>query len=196
MASSSGKIVILSGPSGVGKTSICQKLLERPARAKSTSATTRPPRPGEIDGVDYHFLSREEFEKRLRAGWFAEHAEVHAHLYGTPRHPLEDALQQGVTFLLDIDVQGAERIRQRYPGVLSIFILPPSTEALEKRLRGRRTDSPGVVERRLARARAEIARQDEFDYRVVNDRLERVVREIEDILERPRPGEQNTSCRA
>lgn len=182
--STPGRIVILSGPSGVGKTSICRELLRRPARAKSVSATTRPPRTGEKDGVHYHFLTREEFENCVQSGWFAEHAEVHQHLYGTPLQPLEDALRQGKTFILDIDVQGADRIRKRLPHALSIFILPPSEETLLARLKGRKTDNPEVIARRVARAKAEMARKGEYDFQVVNEKLDRVVEEIEKILEK------------
>lgn len=180
--SHSGRLVIISGPSGVGKSSIVRELLKKPGRALSVSATTRAPRPGEIDGVHYHFLSGEEFDQRVRDGWFAEHAQVHSHSYGTPRGPLEEALRTGTTFLLDIDVQGADRLKQRYPKAVSIFVLPPDFETLEKRLRGRKTDSAEAIERRLKRAQEEIARHVEFDHRVVNDDLTRVVRETELIL--------------
>jgi guanylate kinase len=180
-----GKLVILAGPSGVGKTSIVHRLLERPGRELSVSVTTRKPRAGEQDGVDYHFISEEEFRRYVREDGLAEHARVHDSHYGTPRQPLEDALRAGRTMFLDIDVQGAEQINARYPEAISIFVLPPSPEELERRLRGRRTDDPGAVARRLKTAREEIARQAEFDHRVVNDDLEMAVAEVEGIIADP-----------
>jgi guanylate kinase len=132
--------------------------------------------------VDYSFLATDEFESLIHRNGFAEYAEVHGNYYGTMRQPLEDALADGTVFILDIDVQGAEQIKVAYPEAISIFILPPSIEELESRLRGRKTDDEAVIERRLRQAQAEISRQDEFDHRVVNDQLGRAVSQIEDIL--------------
>ena len=181
-----GKLVILAGPSGVGKTSIVRELLKLPDTRLSVSATTRPPRSGERDGVDYHFVSMEEFRKRVHENGFAEHAEVHSNCYGTPRGPLEEALRDGAVIFLDIDVQGAEQIKVNYPEAVGIFILPPSLGELEKRLRKRGTDADEVIERRLQRAREEIERKDEFDHRVVNRDLDAAYAEVIRIINEPR----------
>jgi len=180
-----GKLVILAGPSGVGKTSIVHELLGRPGRELSVSVTTRPPRGGEKDGVDYRFVSDEGFRRLVAQDGLAEHAKVHDHHYGTPSGPLDDGLGSGKIVLLDIDVQGAEQIKTRYPEAIAIFIIPPSVEELEKRLRGRKTDDPDVVDRRLRRAREEMARRDEFDHQVLNADLQKAVAEVEAIIADP-----------
>jgi guanylate kinase len=179
---SAGKLLIVAGPSGVGKSSIVHELLKKSGRKLSVSCTTRPPREGERDGVDYSFLGTEEFETLIGKNGFAEYAHVHGNYYGTMRRPLDEALSDGTVCILDIDVQGAEQIKAEYPEAISIFILPPSFEVLEARLRGRRTDDEAVIKGRLKRAKAEISRQDEFDHRVVNEQLEKAVSQIEVIL--------------
>ena len=183
---SKGKLVIISGPSGAGKSSVVKELLKKPDTVLSVSATTRPQREGESDSVHYHFISHEEFERLVEKDWFAEHFEVYSNYYGTPRRPLEEAIAGGMTYLLDVDVQGAQRMKEEYPDAISIFILPFDIETLEERLRGRQTDDESVIKERLDSAKMEIERHGEFDHRVVNDDLERVVKEIELILEEHR----------
>jgi len=177
------RVAVISGPSGSGKSTICRALAGDAGVWLSVSATSRPPRPGETDGRDYHFLTREAFEAGIAAGRFVEHAEVFGHLYGTPREPLEAALAAGRWALLDIDVQGAMQVRRAFPDAVLVFIEPPSGEVLEARLRGRETDAPDVIGRRLAEAERELAQRDRYDHVVVNDRLDDAVARIRDILE-------------
>ena len=181
--SSSPVLLIVSAPSGAGKTTLCERLLaEFPSIEYSVSCTTRAPRVGEVDGEDYHFLSEADFRLRLDAGEFLEHATVHGHLYGTPRSLVERSLRAGRDVLMDIDVQGAAQIRaaaRRAPpedpvrrGYVDVFIAPPSLAVLRQRLVGRGTDAPDVVERRLRKAEAEMARAGEYLHTVVNDVLD------------------------
>jgi guanylate kinase len=164
-----GLLFILSAPSGAGKTTISRKAVaEIDGLAMSVSATTRHPRAGERPGVDYHFLSAEEFERRRDAGEFAEWARVHDHFYGTPREPIESALTDGRDMLLDIDVQGARQMKARYPESVAVFVLPPSVEELERRLRGRGTDPDEVIRRRLERAKEEMKESPAYDHQIVN----------------------------
>jgi len=172
------KLVVVSGPSGVGKTTVCDHLLRRPEFERVTTATTRPARGDERHGVDYLFLSEEEFDGWVEQQRFLEWALVHGHRYGSPRASAEQVLDMGRHALLNIDVQGAAAIRAAGLPSLLVFLLAPSWEVLEKRLRGRRTDAPEAVERRLANARIELARSDEFDLRVVNDDSARAAAEI------------------
>ena len=179
-----GRLIILSGPSGVGKTTVVQKLLsEVPGLVRSVSATTRSIRPGEKEGVDYFFLSREAFDRKAEAGEFLEIAEVFGHAYGTPRAFVEATISKGKSVLLAIDVQGADQVRSRFSPVVSFFLAPPSLAALRERLAHRKTDSGEEVERRLAIARQEIARKDQYDYVVVNDDLAQTVAQIRALLE-------------
>jgi guanylate kinase len=165
----SGILFIVSAPSGAGKTTISRRALQDiPGLVPSISCTTRPPRPGERNGTDYHFLPADEFERRRGAGEFAEWAAVHGSLYGTPRKPLDDCLAAGGDMLLDIDVQGARQMKSRYPDAVAVFVLPPSDAELERRLRGRGTDSEDVIRRRLERAKAEMEEVDRYDYYLVN----------------------------
>lgn len=177
-----GIVAVISGPSGVGKTTVVESLLRLPGYARSITATTRPPRSGEKDGVDYRFLPRGEFEKGIRGGRFLEHAVVHGHLYGTPKEAVETLLKQGLVCLLNIDVQGAEALRRSKLPVATVFILPPSMEELEARLQKRATEGPTEVAIRLEIARREIAQSDSFDLKVVNRVVEETVGEIDRFL--------------
>lgn len=173
-----GLLVVVSGPSGVGKTTVVDRLLSRPGFTRAVTATTRAPRPGEQDGRDYHFLAGDEFEKRVRAGRFLEHAVVHGNRYGTPREEVEAILAEGGVCLLNVDVQGAASLRGTVEPALFVFLRPPSLEALAARLARRGTESDAAAARRLAAAAEEMAREGEFDATVVNDDLERAVEEI------------------
>ena len=174
---------VITGPSGVGKGTLIRSLRERlPELELSVSATTRPPRPGEHDGVDYHFLDDEEFERRIEAGDFLEHADYSGRRYGTLRSEVERRLGAGVPIVLEIEVQGARQVREAAPEAVQIFIAPPDPEALRERLCGRGTDSDAEVERRLAVAREELAARREFPHVVVNDTVERAVDELAGIV--------------
>jgi guanylate kinase len=165
-----GTLYIVAAPSGAGKTSLTKALLERePGIALSVSYTSRLPRPNEVDGVHYHFVSRGVFEEMIRRGDFFEHAVVHGDLKGTSRVAVERTLAQGRDVLLEIDWQGARQVRAQMADTVSIFILPPSRAELERRLRARASDSEAVIRRRLADSRDDIAHAGEFDYVVVND---------------------------
>jgi guanylate kinase len=167
------KVFVITGPSGVGKGTLIRTLVQRvPELELSVSATTRRPRPGETHGVDYHFLSDAEFERRVQAGEFIEHAEYSGRRYGTLRAELEQRLSGGHPVVLEIEVQGARQIRSAMPEAVQIFIAPPGEDALRARLVGRGTDDPAEVAARLERAREELSAQGEFSHVVVNDRLE------------------------
>lgn len=181
-----GKIVVISGPSGVGKTTVLGRLLQvcPLPLVRSVSATTRPPRPGEIDGVDYHFLTPEEFARRREAGEFLECAQVFGggDWYGTLESEVLPSLRAGKWVLLGIDIQGGAAVVQKYPDAVTIFLRPASWEQLEARLRGRKTEPDAAVEARLARARRELDEGHWYRYHVVNDDLHRTVDEICQIL--------------
>jgi guanylate kinase len=180
-----GHVFVITGPSGVGKGTLIRGLLERvPGLELSVSATTRPPRPGERDGVDYHFLSEEEFDRRVAAGEFVEHARYSGHQYGTLRSELERRMAKAAGVVLEIEVQGARQIRAAMPEAVQVFIAPPSVEALRARLVGRGTDAPEDVEARLATALEELEAEKEFEYVVVNDRLEQATEELAGIVRR------------
>jgi len=177
------RVVVITGPSGVGKGTLIRLLREQlPQLGLSVSATTRDPRPGERDGVEYHFLSDTEFDRRAAVGAFAEHAEYAGRKYGTLRSELERRTAVGEPVVLEIEVQGARQIRDAIPGALLVFIAPPSGEALRERLVGRGTDAPDVVERRLLVAEEELAARHQFAHVVVNDRLEDAVRELVSVV--------------
>ncbi len=177
---SSGKLIVLTGPSGVGKGTLMRLLLSRhPELNYSISATTRPPRPGEVDGKDYYFINRSKFQGLIDKGEFLEWAEFAGNLYGTPRKPVIDCLESGKSVLLEIELEGARQIRAKFPELLSIFILPPSFHELEKRIRGRKKDSEAAISRRLKRAKEEIDSASEFHIQIVNDDLETAVHDIE-----------------
>jgi guanylate kinase len=184
-------VFVITGPSGVGKGTLIRALRERvPELALAVSATTRRPRPGEEDGRDYHFLSDEEFERRVQAGEFVEHARYSGRRYGTLRSELERRRSDGRPVLLEIEVQGARQVRESMPEAVQVFIAPPSEEALRTRLIGRGTDSPEQVAARLATARAELEAQDEFGHVVVNDRLEDAVAKLEALIRGALPGDR------
>jgi guanylate kinase len=177
------KVFVITGPSGVGKGTLIRALLERvPELELSVSATTRRPRPGETQGVDYWFLSDEEFERRIGEGDFVEWAEYSGRRYGTLRSELEQRTARGIPVVLEIEVQGARQVRRAMPEAVQIFIAPPSLDALRVRLVGRGTDDPEDVERRLRVAEEELAAREEFAHVVVNDRLEDAVAHLEGIV--------------
>ncbi len=187
-----GRLIVVSGPSGVGKSTIVDRVVTALPLEFSVSATTRDPRPGEEPGQDYHFVSREVFEVMIEAGELLEWAEYNSHLYGTPRRPVLESLAAGSDVLLEIEVQGARQVKAAYPAALTIFIAPPSIETLEARLRARGDTSAEAVDRRLAIARAEMAAADEFDHIVVNDVLDTAVNEMLRILAAVQPEEETT----
>lgn len=178
-----GTLFVVSAPSGAGKTTLCREVrLRVPDLGYSVSYTTRAPRPGEVDGVDFHFVSEAEFAALRDRGEFAEWAVVHGHLYGTRARTLEAALAEGRDLLLDIDTQGAAQLRRRYPEAVLIFIVAPSLAELEQRLRERRSDAAAEIARRLARAREEIALWRQYDYLVVNRDVKEAVDQLTAIV--------------
>jgi len=185
------KLYILSAASGTGKTSLARALIERlPSLAFSISHTTRAPRPGERDGVDYFFVSKPEFERMRERGDFLEHAEVYGNHYGTSRAVIERLMGDGKSVLLDIDWQGAHNVKRQLPQAVSIFILPPSRAALQERLTRRGQDTPEVVERRMRQATDEMRHYPEFDHVILNDEFEAAAADLRAILTgagRPRP---------
>jgi guanylate kinase len=176
---SSPRLVVVSGPSGVGKTTVCRRLLERPEFERVITTTTRAPRPNERDGIDYLFVSDAEFAAWVDEDRFLEWARVHGRRYGSPRAQAQQILDRGRHALLNIDVQGAASIRAGDLPCLLVILLPPSMDELERRLRGRHTEGDEEIARRLQTAREELARQDEFDLRVVNDDAARAAAEID-----------------
>lgn len=188
-----GLLVVLSSPSGAGKTTISRLLLEaEPQMAMSVSATTRPMRPGEVDGADYHFVDDGEFQRMVDDGEFAEWALVFDHRYGTPAAPVGAAIEAGRDILFDIDWQGTQQLKQVDPDIVRVFILPPSMAELERRLRARGTDSDEVIARRMERAAAEISHWAEYDYVLINDDMERCLGQVRSIVaaERLKRGRQ------
>jgi guanylate kinase len=176
-----GILFILSGPSGVGKGTIRKAVMELGNLSFSVSCTTRTPRAGEIDGVDYKFISLEEFNEKLDESLFLEHALVHSNMYGTLRRDVESVLESGEDMILEIDVQGAFQVKSKMDCV-SVFVLPPSLQALEDRLRSRRADDDEKIKLRIKNAENEISRAKEFDYSIINDSLEHAVSELKSII--------------
>jgi guanylate kinase len=177
------KVFVITGPSGVGKGTLIRGLLERiPELELSVSATTRPPRPGEVDGAHYHFLSQAEFERRVANNEFVEHATYSGNRYGTLRGDLEKRLRRGTPVVLEIEVQGARQVREAMPEAIQVFIAPPSRDALRARLVGRGTDAPDQVQKRMRTADEELKAQPEFAHVVINDRLEQATDELAAIV--------------
>jgi guanylate kinase len=177
------RVFVITGPSGVGKGTLIRGLMERlPKLELSVSATTRAPRPGERDGIDYHFLSREEFDRKVGEQDFVEHADYAGRSYGTLRSELEDRVREGVPVVLEIEVQGARQVRAAMPEAVQVFIAPPSLAALRTRLIGRGTDDSEEVERRLRVAEEELTAQPEFAHVVVNDRLDEALERLTSVV--------------
>jgi guanylate kinase len=178
-----GKVFVITGPSGVGKGTLIRTLLERnPTLELAVSATTREPRPGEEDGVHYHFLDDAEFDRRVVEGDFLEHAGYSGHRYGTLRSELEKRTATGASVVLEIEVQGARQVADTMPGAIRIFIAPPSEDTLRLRLVGRGHETPEQIDARMAVAQSELAAQDEFSHIVLNDDLARAAGELEQIV--------------
>ena len=180
-----GLLIVVSGPSGAGKGTICKRLLEKnPNLGYSISATTRAPRTGEVNGVNYWFLSKKEFQKMIAEDGLLEWAEVYGNYYGTPAQKVRDSLTEGKNILLEIDTQGAALVREKFPEGVYIYILPPSLEELKRRIIGRGTDSAESIERRLSCAREEIGcASEQYNYLVLNDEVELAVKRVETIIE-------------
>jgi guanylate kinase len=183
-----GRLIMISGPSGVGKTTLVKKLFEHCAGplVASVSATTRPSRPGEVDGRDYHFLSQQEFDELRQRGEFLECFEVYnsGHWYGTLRREVDEGLKAGKWVILSIDVQGTLTVLKEYPGATTIFVRPACVEELERRLRGRGTDSEAAMARRLQNARRELELASRYQHQVINEDLDQAVQEVCDLLTR------------
>ncbi len=178
-----GMVLIISAPSGAGKTTLCHHLLKQfPDMRESISYTTRTPRPGEVDGEDYFFVSREQFQQMVDEDAFAEWAEVHGNLYGTALKTLQDARKNGIDMLLDIDCQGAMKLKEQFEGGCYIFIMPPSMVELRRRLEGRSSDSQEVIDKRIVRAAEEIKAARWYDYIIINDSLEKALQELASIV--------------
>lgn len=178
-----GKLLVLSGPSGCGKGTVLRSLMAgREDMAFSVSATTRAPRPGEVDGREYYFVSRERFEEMVEQGELLEHAEFVGNCYGTPKAPVLQQLEAGRHVLLDIEVQGAAQVKRAMPEAVLVFLIPPSLEELERRLRGRGTETEEKIQQRLKTAEYEMTLAGEYDYTVVNDEVARAAAELAEIL--------------
>ena len=192
----SGRLFVISAPSGAGKTSLIEAVMREDLRLKiSVSYTTRAPRPGEKNGVDYHFVDEATFLAMRERGEFLESAEVHGNRYGTSKKVILDAVQRGEDLILEIDWQGAQQVRKLYPGCIGIFILPPSVEELERRMRARGQDSGAVIRRRVENAREELAHAGEFNYAIINKDFEAAKRELAEIIQKERAKPHGTHHR-
>jgi len=182
-----GILITFSGPSGSGKDTVLSELIKKRDDVKiSISMTTRKPREGEIDGTHYYFVDKEYFQRRIDADGMLEYAEYAGNFYGTPKEPVNDMLNEGKAVILEIEVQGAEKIKNLNPDVVSVFLMPPSVNVLEQRLRGRKTEDEETINHRLVIAREEIRKAQNYDYVVVNDTVENAVAKIETIIEAER----------
>lgn len=182
--SNKGTLFVYTGASGVGKGTIMKKLLDSDKNIRlSVSATTRAPREGEINGVHYYFVSNEEFDKMIEEDGFLEYAQYCSNRYGTPKKPVFDMLNEGINVFLEIETKGFLQVKEKYPECVTIFLMPPSIEELERRLRGRGTETDEVIEKRLEQAKVEMTYKDQFDYQVLNDNLDRAANEILSIVE-------------
>ncbi|MCF8130268.1 MAG: guanylate kinase [Deltaproteobacteria bacterium] len=178
-----GQIFVFSAPSGAGKSTIAEALMERfDSLAYSISHTSRPPRGAEQDGVDYHFVSQNSFKEMIEANAFLEWAQVHGHLYGTSLEAVKRQMSAGSDILMDVDVQGGRNVKNQFPDAVLVFLLPPSLKILEKRLKARGTDDPGVIQKRMAQASEEIRNCSWYDYIVINNDLEKAVLEAQSII--------------
>ena len=187
ITSTAGSLFIVAAPSGAGKSPLVNALLAQEPQIKlSISSTTRPPRPGEQDGREYHFTTVEDFVAREKAGEFLEHAEVHGNYYGTSRLIIEEQMRAGTDVLLEIDCQGAQQVRKQFPGAVGIFILPPSIPALEERLKKRGQDEPHVITRRILAAGGEMAHSPEFEYVIINQDFTTALSELNAIVKATR----------
>ncbi|MBC3929738.1 MULTISPECIES: guanylate kinase [Undibacterium] len=187
ITSTAGSLFIVAAPSGAGKSTLVNALLAQEPQIKlSISSTTRPPRPGEQDGREYHFTTVEDFVAREKAGEFLEHAEVHGNYYGTSRLIIEEQMRAGTDVLLEIDWQGAQQVRKQFPGAVGIFILPPSIPALEERLKKRGQDEPHVITRRILAAGGEMAHSPEFEYVIINQDFTTALSELNAIVKATR----------
>lgn len=187
MTDQSGFLLIFSGPSGSGKDTVIKEILERDEKTVvSVSMTTRSPRPGEVDGVSYYYVSHEEFEKKIANDEMLEWAKYGDNYYGTPKAPVSKWISEGKTVILEIEVQGADKIRAKYPGVRTMFLMPPSMHVLKSRLSGRNTESDDEILKRITIAKEEIGRANDYDYIIVNNRLEDTVEDVLEVIYRHR----------
>ena len=178
-----GMLILISGPSGSGKGTVCSLLMEQyPEMRLSISATTRPPRPGEVHGRNYYFMTREEFERLAGEGGFLEWAPIYGNLYGTPAGPVRDMLDRGEDVILEIDVQGGLQVKERFPGAILIFVTAPSRSVLESRLTGRGTDNPEEIKKRLLWVDTELGFMSKYDYVVINENIAETIAKIRCIL--------------
>ena len=177
-----GLLVIISGPSGAGKGSIYKKVIERTGMKRSVSVTTRPPRPDEVEGISYYFRTEEQYQQMIAAGEFLETAEVYSNYYGTPKAPVFENLENGYDVLFEVDVHGARSIKKKYPEAVAIFVMTPTFEILEERLRARGTETEDSLKTRLGAAKQELSKYELFDYIVFNDELEDAVSDVINII--------------